>query len=128
MSRHLAQSRRVVVRASGQSSLAAHAAQSLVSFEVDHVDEALGEGWNVLVSGRAHVVATPAEIDAVTSLGITPWAGDGRDTYIRIVASNMPGRLGQHPLRHQRLLPGDRDPRHRGRRRGEAMTTALLSG
>jgi uncharacterized protein len=49
-------------------------------------------GWNVLVSGRAHVVATPAEIDAVTSLGITPWAGDGRDTYIRIVASNVTSR------------------------------------
>jgi hypothetical protein len=41
---------------------------------------------------RAHVVATPAEIDAVTSLGITPWAGDGRDTYIRIVASNVTSR------------------------------------
>lgn len=30
-----------------------------VAFEVDHVDEALGQGWSVLVRGQAHRVIQP---------------------------------------------------------------------
>jgi transcriptional regulator with XRE-family HTH domain len=71
---------------------AAAAAQQPVSFEVDHLDEVLGEGWSVLLSGHAHVATAPAELAEVTSLGIAPWAGGARQTYIRITAGQVTGR------------------------------------
>jgi len=82
----------VVVRTSGRTSLAAYAGQSRVSFEVDHLDEALAEGCSVLVSGEAHVVTAPDELATVSSLGIAPWAGGDRDTYVRIAARELTGR------------------------------------
>jgi hypothetical protein len=82
----------IVVRTSGRGSLPALAGQARVSFEVDRLDEALAEGWSVLVSGQAHVVTVPAELETVRSLGIQPWAGGERDTYIRIVIADATGR------------------------------------
>jgi len=81
----------IIVRTGAQTSLATRAGQA-VSFEVDHVDEALAAGWSVLVSGSARVVTTPYELETVRSLGIKPWAGGNRDTYIRITVTEMTGR------------------------------------
>jgi transcriptional regulator with XRE-family HTH domain len=84
----------IVFRTGGDSSLAAAATgQRRVSFDVDHLDDALGEGWSVLVSGTASQVTDPAELDQVRALGIAPWAGGGgRETYIRVVPSQITGR------------------------------------
>jgi transcriptional regulator with XRE-family HTH domain len=81
----------IVIRTSGRAHLAS-AGQPRVSFEVDHLDEALAEGWSVLVSGMARVVTDPDELAAVSALGVAPWAGGDRDTYIRIIASEVTGR------------------------------------
>ena len=81
----------VIVRTGRHSSLA-RAAQTRVSFEVDHFDEALAEGWSVLANGLARVVTTPAELETVRSLGIEPWAGGDKDTYLRIAVTEMTGR------------------------------------
>jgi len=82
----------IVVRTSSQGSLAGHAGPSRVSFEVDRLDEVLAEGWSVLASGQARVVSAPDELDAVRGLGIEPWAGGERETYVRIAISDMSGR------------------------------------
>jgi transcriptional regulator with XRE-family HTH domain len=82
----------IVIRTSGRADLAADAGQQRASFEVDHLDEALAEGWSVLVSGTARVVTDPGELAAVSALGVAPWAGGDRDTYIRIIASEVTGR------------------------------------
>jgi transcriptional regulator with XRE-family HTH domain len=82
----------IVVRTGKGTSLAGHAEQARVSFEVDHLDEALAEGWSVLANGTARVVSVPAELETVRSLGVEPWAGGDRDTYIRITVSDMTGR------------------------------------
>jgi nitroimidazol reductase NimA-like FMN-containing flavoprotein (pyridoxamine 5'-phosphate oxidase superfamily) len=84
--------RDVVFRTASGDSAAAAAGQPRVSFDVDHIDEALGEGWSVLVSGEASVVTAPAELAEVAALGIEPWAGGERDAYIRIVAREVTGR------------------------------------
>jgi transcriptional regulator with XRE-family HTH domain len=81
----------IVIRTGEQTGLSA-AGQPRVSFEVDHLDEALAEGWSVLVSGEARVVTDPGELAAVSALRIAPWAGSGRDTYVRIIASEITGR------------------------------------
>jgi transcriptional regulator with XRE-family HTH domain len=82
----------IVIRTGRFTSLAGHAARSRVSFEVDRLDDALAEGWSVLVSGDARVVSAPAELEAARSLGIEPWAGGDRDTYVRIAITEMTGR------------------------------------
>lgn len=82
----------IVFRTGTRPGLAAGAAQQRTSFEVDHLDEALSEGWSVLVSGGAHLVSTPAELAEARSLGIAPWAGGDRDSYVRIVARDITGR------------------------------------
>jgi transcriptional regulator with XRE-family HTH domain len=64
----------------------------LVSFEVDHLDEALGEGWSVLVSGRGHLIADPTELERARSLGVRPWAGGEREVYIGVVPEQTTGR------------------------------------
>ena len=63
-----------------------------VSFDVDHLDEALGEGWSVLVTGTASIVTDAAELDHVRSLGVEPWAGGERETYVRLVVHQITGR------------------------------------
>lgn len=82
----------IVFRTSAWGSLTERALQRRVSFEVDHIDDAFGEGWSVLVSGRAHLVTDPAERERVRSLGIAPWAGGARETYIRLTAVQVTGR------------------------------------
>jgi hypothetical protein len=67
-----------------------------VSFEVDRLDEALTEGWSVLISGEAQVVVDRAERQAVTALGISPWAGGERDVFVRLVAHEVTGRRIRH--------------------------------
>ena len=54
-------------------------ARGEVSFEVDHLDEALTEGWSVLLTGESHVIVDPSEVDSAQSLSIAPWAGGDRD-------------------------------------------------
>ncbi len=82
----------VVFRTVPGSALVASARQGRISFEVDHLDEALTEGWSVLISGAAHVVVDPEELRQAQALGVEPWAGGPRDTYVRIVLREMTGR------------------------------------
>jgi nitroimidazol reductase NimA-like FMN-containing flavoprotein (pyridoxamine 5'-phosphate oxidase superfamily) len=82
----------IVVRTGRHASLVARVAQTRVSFEADHLDQALAEGWSVLASGLARVVTTPCELAAVRSLGIEPWAGGDKDTYLRITIAYITGR------------------------------------
>jgi len=82
----------IVVRTGRRTSLVTRAAQSRVSFEVDHLDEALAEGWSVMANGLARVVTAPSELETVHSLGIEPWAGGDKDTYLRIAVTEMTGR------------------------------------
>jgi transcriptional regulator with XRE-family HTH domain len=65
---------------------------SSVSFDVDHIDEALGEGWSVLLTGTASIVTDPAELEHAASLRIEPWAGGDRPTYVRLRPRQITGR------------------------------------
>lgn len=65
-----------------------------VTFEVDHVDEALRQGWSVVIQGIACRITGPAELSAAAqdvAVWPWPWAG-GRDAYIRIFPHRISGR------------------------------------
>jgi transcriptional regulator with XRE-family HTH domain len=81
----------IVFRTRAGGALAA-AAGTIVSFEVDRIDEAMSEGWSVLVSGHAHLVDDPDELEQIAALGIEPWPGDHRETVIRIETAELSGR------------------------------------
>jgi transcriptional regulator with XRE-family HTH domain len=63
-----------------------------LSFEVDHIDDALTEGWSVLITGDAQVISDPDERELAKATGVTPWADGTKDVYIRITPKEMTGR------------------------------------
>ena len=82
----------IVLRTAEGTIIDGHADEQ-VAFEVDHIDEALSQGWSVLVRGPAHRVAAPAELcrlqeDAV----VWPWASGEREVYVRILPTRITGR------------------------------------
>jgi hypothetical protein len=82
----------IVVRTGGGTVIGAHACGQ-VAFEVDHIDEALRQGWSVLVRGEAHLVSQPDELRHVRGGGTgRPWVGGDREAYVRIVPSRITGR------------------------------------
>ena len=82
----------IVVRTSEGGMIEGHAGDQ-VAFEVDHIDEALGQGWSVLVRGPAHRVAHPAELQHVQrDTALWPWPGGDRDVYVRIIPDRVTGR------------------------------------
>ena len=86
----------IVFRTAPLPTLASSLEQGQVSFEVDHLDEPLTEGWSVLISGEGHVIVDPPERQRAQALGVAPWAGGERDVYVRIVANEVTGRRIRH--------------------------------
>lgn len=82
----------IVFRTDSTPTVLAASSGEQVSFEVDHLDEVLTEGWSVLLTGGAREIADPEEIEQVRSLGITPWAGGERRTFVRLVPRQLTGR------------------------------------
>jgi transcriptional regulator with XRE-family HTH domain len=82
----------VIFRTSDSSTAAEGISQKPVSFDVDHLDDALGEGWSVLLTGTASVVTGAAETSSVEALDITPWADGDRGVYVRLSPSQVTGR------------------------------------
>lgn len=63
-----------------------------VGFEVDHIDDALHEGWSVLVHGHARRIVDDAELDRARGLGLEPWSGAQRNVYVRVTPGSVTGR------------------------------------
>jgi len=78
-------------------SMAAAVHQRHVSFDVDHIDDARSEGWSVLLTGTAHVITNPDELDHVRALHVEPWAGGDRPSYIRLTPAKVTGRRIRTP-------------------------------
>jgi len=70
--------------------------QSVVGFEIDHVDEAFSEGWSVLVSGPAQRVQDPDEVERLSSLDLEAWAGGERHALVKITPATVTGRVIVH--------------------------------
>ncbi|MFD7896891.1 pyridoxamine 5'-phosphate oxidase family protein [Streptomyces sp. NPDC059743] len=72
---------------------AAAAADQEVVFEVDHVDDAVRQGWSVNVVGTAHAVTGDAAARGLDQQAYTtPWAGEDRRLWLSIFPARMTGR------------------------------------
>jgi transcriptional regulator with XRE-family HTH domain len=77
----------VVFRTAANPTLLGAITDGDISFEVDRLDDALAEGWSVLLSGRAAIVDDPDEVEDVRRLGV----GE-RDVYVRMTGRRVTGR------------------------------------
>ena len=82
----------IIFRTAPDTLLAVYA-NAQVSFEVDCLDEALREGWSVLVQGRAHQVTDERQVKRLQErTNLQPWAAGARDVYVRITPTRISGR------------------------------------
>lgn len=69
-------------------------------FEVDGFDRAAMTGWSVAAVGRLEELDEYASeaFDRARALAITPWAGPGRDHWMRLTPTRITGRyVGKKP-------------------------------
>jgi nitroimidazol reductase NimA-like FMN-containing flavoprotein (pyridoxamine 5'-phosphate oxidase superfamily) len=84
---------KTIVFRTARDTLLALYANAPVSFQVDRLDEALHQGWSVLVHGRAHEVTDERAVKHLEDTTyLEPWAGGARDVYIRIALTRISGR------------------------------------
>jgi len=88
----------IIFRTAPDTLLAVYA-EAKVSFEADRLDDALHEGWSVLVHGHAHKVTDERDIKHLEDqTHLEPWAAGARDVYVRITPTRISGR---------RILPSE---------------------
>ncbi len=90
---NFAVTRKTIIFRTAPDTLLALYADAQVSFEVDHLDEALHEGWSVLVHGHAHKVTDEREVKHLEDgTYLEPGAGGARDVYVRSAPTRISGR------------------------------------
>ena len=81
----------IIFRTAEDTTLTAVSDAEPVGFEVDRIDDAMSEGWSVLVTGRVRRVS-PDERRRLETLRIEPWAGGQRTVYLRLEPRELTGR------------------------------------
>jgi nitroimidazol reductase NimA-like FMN-containing flavoprotein (pyridoxamine 5'-phosphate oxidase superfamily) len=90
---NFAVARKAVIFRTAPDTLLALYANVQVSFEVDHFDEELHEGWSVLVHGHARNVTDEHEVKYLEDrMHLKPWAPGARDVFVRIAPTRISGR------------------------------------
>jgi nitroimidazol reductase NimA-like FMN-containing flavoprotein (pyridoxamine 5'-phosphate oxidase superfamily) len=82
----------IVFRTGPGSILRAIERAQRIGFEVDRLDDVLGEGWSVVATGEAEVVSDPEERTRIDALHIHPWTGSERPTPVRLAPKLLTGR------------------------------------
>jgi uncharacterized protein len=82
----------VVFRSMRGSKLAALLLSHAAAFEVDGADDALKEGWSVIVAGRVEQIERPRDLDRAERLGVEPWAPGAKPHWFLIRTEMVTGR------------------------------------
>jgi hypothetical protein len=85
-----------VIISTDAAKAAALEALGTVGFEIDRIDEAMSEGWSVLVTGPVRRVDDPDEIRQLSSLDLEAWAGGDRHQLIALRPDALSGRVIVH--------------------------------
>jgi hypothetical protein len=70
--------------------------QDRIGFEIDRIDDAVSEGWSVMVTGFAHQVDDPERLVEHAAAGLSPWAGGYRPALVAIAVDEITGRVIVH--------------------------------
>ncbi len=69
------------------------AAGNRIAFEVDCMDDALSQGWSVLLVGVARAVTDIVQVSLLDTKALSlPWAGGNRSLWITVVPTQITGR------------------------------------
>jgi hypothetical protein len=85
-----------VVLSTDVSKASALESEEVVGFKIDRVDEAMSEGWSVLVTGRTRRIDDPDECVRLASLDLEAWAGCARHVLIAIKSDELTGHVIVH--------------------------------
>jgi nitroimidazol reductase NimA-like FMN-containing flavoprotein (pyridoxamine 5'-phosphate oxidase superfamily) len=92
----------VIFRTSPYSVLGSHARNSLVAFEIDHLDPGKDHSWSVVVRGQCEFIDDPRDLDtADETKRPTAWAAGSRNLFLRLPLTEVTGRSlggGRAPL------------------------------
>ncbi|WP_173922563.1 pyridoxamine 5'-phosphate oxidase family protein [Agromyces sp. Marseille-P2726] len=83
----------IVFRTSPGTKLLELTIRHSVAFEVDGYSET--DAFSVVVKGTAQEFDRQSEVEAAEQLGITPWAPEEKDRWVRITPSSVQGRTFQ---------------------------------
>ncbi|MGW7459463.1 helix-turn-helix domain-containing protein [Streptomyces sp. NPDC054797] len=82
----------IAFRTSGEGLLAG-AAGTEVAFEVDHIDDAMRQGWSVLAAGEASGVTDGESVQRLDAVARSlPWAGGPRTHWMTVAPTRITGR------------------------------------
>jgi len=100
----------IIIRTDHSGKLAAAARGAVVAFEADSLDIDRRAGWIVTAIGLSHEVTDPEEIGRLKELGLSSWAPDEREHFIRISPGILNGRrlFAHGSERLQRTTPEHR--------------------
>lgn len=90
----------IVFRTSAGTKLSEACHERFVAFEIDEADRQMHTGWSVVVSGVAHHVTDPAEVERLSVLPLRPWGPGHKDHFVRVTPVQVSGR---------RITPTPRD-------------------
>jgi uncharacterized protein len=82
----------IVFRTGAGTKLRAAESGDVLAFEVDHFDPTSGQGWSVLVLGRASILTTEHEHQGLPTLDGPTICGD-RNHYVRLQCELITGRV-----------------------------------
>lgn len=82
----------IVIRTASASKLAMAGRREIVAFEVDDIDDDIGTGWSVVVTGQAGPVSERGEISRIDLLPLRSWAVTESGRYVRISCELVTGR------------------------------------
>ena len=85
----------IVFRTSAGTKLLELTIRNHVAFEVDGYTET--DAFSVVVKGTAEEFDRQSEVAAAERLGITPWAPEEKDRWVRITATDVRGRAFERP-------------------------------
>lgn len=87
----------IVFRTGIGTKLEAATNHAVVAFECDEIDAVEHRGWSVMAIGKSEVVKDPLELERLSHLPLTPWAGGDRSSIVRIPIELISGRRIAHP-------------------------------
>lgn len=82
----------VVFRTSPYSVVGTFGRNSMLAFEVDHIDPDEKYSWSIVVRGRCQWVDNPDTIASIEASGTAPWASGSRHLYLRLPMTDITGR------------------------------------
>lgn len=83
---------RILIRTGSGTKLAAATQDSVVAFEVDDIDPLWHAGWSVMVTGVAHHVVDPQDLERITTMPVARWAPRGGGHIVSITPELISGR------------------------------------